>query len=215
VTFEQLEKQKRVKTSRQIPCPVCHGTGSSSKSLNICTACTGSGYDLVSTIIGPKKFCNVCKGFGTSSKADCKRCHGRGTISETIIHSFEVPRDLSKIILRNKGSYSIGSDKAGDLIIIPELNDPVFKFQGNRIKGFLNVSPAQAVLGDTILLSEPAVEVIVPPKTSHGDTLRVKDPFGTGFDLNLKVEIDTKKTLSEKEISLFNKLLRLQKGIVS
>ena len=213
VTLEELGKTKRIKTARHIPCPSCLGTGSFSKTLNICTGCTGSGYDRVSLIIGPKKFCNTCKGYGTCSKADCKKCGGTGTVPETVIHSFEVPLNLNKVVVPNQGSYGMGSEKAGNLIIIPHLKDPQYKIEDNRLMGKISISAAQAVLGDTILLQKPAVEVTIPPATRHWDTVKIMNPFGNGFNLLLKVEIDTKRELSEKELSLFNELLRLQKGI--
>lgn len=212
VTLEDLGKTKRVKTTRQTLCPVCQGTGSISKTLNICSECTGSGYDRVSLIIGPKKFCNTCRGYGTCSKADCKKCKGTGTVPETVVHSFVIPQDLDKVVLTSQGSYGLGSNKAGNLIIIPSLKDSQFRVEDNNLKGKITISAVQAILGDTILLQKPAVQVVIPPRTSHWDTIKVTDPFGNGYNLLLKVEIDTKREISKKELSLFNDLLQLQKG---
>ena len=54
------ESVKNIQTVRMVHCSHCSGTGSISKSLAPCTRCNGSGMDMISAVMGSKKYCSTC-----------------------------------------------------------------------------------------------------------------------------------------------------------
>ena len=215
------ETLKNIQTTRFIHCPDCNGTGCSTKVLTICSECNGSGIDRVSAIMGPKKFCNFCKGYGDRQEAiDCKKCKGLGLIQETIVRQVRISRNFQpQIIIPQSGNHPIGNGTPGNLIINLIVEKSCnFEVEGKNIKGPLKISPAQAVLGDIIFIDVfgNPVKIALHPGIRHGETI-IKENAGVTKgnkkgSLILKISIDIPKKISDEEKSLYTQLLKLQKG---
>jgi molecular chaperone DnaJ len=220
VTDIASETLKNIITIRQNHCPECAGTGCPSKALTPCHKCNGTGLDLVSSVMGQKKLCPLCKGYGDyPENPSCKKCGGTGLIPENINRQFKIHREFQpNLSIPGSGNFPQGGKIPGDLLItlIVEKSN-TFEVDGKNIKGQLKISPAQAVLGDTIFLDifGSAVKIILPAGTKHGDTIK-KDNAGITKggkkgDLILKTFIDIPKRISEEEKKLYTQLLKLQK----
>jgi molecular chaperone DnaJ len=215
------EISKTIITTRNNLCPNCDGTGTFKKILKQCSKCNGTGIDIVSSVMGPKRFCSACKGYGNvADVSDCKTCNGTGLFKETIKKTFLLSREnQDKIIIKNSGNYPSGGGFPGDLIIgLICDNKGLFEVSGKNIKGFVSISPAQAVLGDVIFLDvfNALLKITIPPGTEAGTILEEDNvPFGSGKGkLFLTVRIIIPKNPNIEEKALYKHLLKLQKGLL-
>jgi molecular chaperone DnaJ len=217
------ESTKNIVTSRLIPCTECQGTGSTSKTLTTCYKCHGTGIDVISTVMGIKKYCNVCKGYGNYPETkDCKSCNGTGLINNTFSRHIKITRVFQPcIIIPQSGNYSIGNGNPGNLNITFQLEKTSnLEIVGKDIKGYLKISPAQAILGDITFMDVfgNAVKIVVPPGIKHGEIIKKEDAGiqkgNKRGSLLLKVYIEIPKKISEEEKKLYTQLLKLQKGFL-
>ena len=217
------ETIKNIITTRQTHCPDCAGTGGTSKILKPCLKCSGTGMDLIASVMGQKKICQVCKGFGDyTENLDCRKCGGAGLVPESINRQLKISRDFQpSLVIPKSGNLPQGGNLPGDLIVTLTIEKMShFEIDGKNIKGPLRISPATAVLGDTIFIDVfgDAVKVIVPAGAKHGDTIQKE---GAGISkgnkkgsLYLKVIIDIPKKISNEEKALYTQLLKIQKGFL-
>jgi molecular chaperone DnaJ len=211
------EESKTIRTTRSNICPECLGTGSTKKTLIHCQKCNGTGIDLISAVVGPKRFCSSCKGYGALAETpNCVKCGGTGLLKETIQETFILNRENSeKIIIRASGNYPFGGGLPGDLIIslICE-NKSLFEISGKNVKGILSISPAQAVLGDVIFMNifNDLLKLIILPGTEAGSI--IEQSLESGGKALLKVQITIPKNPNTEEKELYKHLLKLQKGFL-
>lgn len=217
------EALKNIVSFRQVHCPDCKGTGCTSQVITHCPKCNGSGIDVISAVMGAKKYCSLCKGFGDfQEEPNCKRCKGTGLVGVSFNRQIKISKNFQPAItIPQSGNYAIGSSIPGDLNIalIVEKTSP-FEISGKDIKGHLKISPAQAVLGDIIFLEvfgDP-VKISIPSGIKHGETIE-KENAGVSKgnkrgSLILKVTIDIPKKISDEEKNLYTQLLKLQKGFL-
>jgi molecular chaperone DnaJ len=215
------EQQKSIRTTRLVPCADCNGTGSPQRELPLCPTCNGSGYDIISSIVGEKKFCKNCRGYGTiHSLKRCCTCNGRGLTEEVIRRTIKLSAlDPIEYVIVGSGNYAFGGQIAGDLRIVTELvEDPIFKIKNGNIIGRIDITPAQAVLGDKVYLQiyDKTELIVIPPRVFQGAVLEIK---GAGINrkkncgsLILKVQIIIPSEISVQEQVLYEKLLQIQKG---
>ena len=215
------ETIKHIITSRQTHCPDCAGTGCLSKALTLCSKCNGTGIDLIASVMGQKKLCSLCKGFGDfPENPNCRRCGGTGLIPENINRQLKISRDFQpNLIIHGSGNFPQGGNVPGDLLITLIMEKTgTFEIDGKNIRGLLKLSPAQSVLGDILFLDVfgTPVKVVVPAGIKHGDTIKEKAGVikGSKKDLILKAYIDIPKRISEEEKKLYTQLLKLQKGFL-
>lgn len=217
------ESIKNIVTYRQSHCPDCKGTGCSSHILTPCPKCNGSGIDVISVVMGVKKYCSLCKGYGDfQEEPNCKKCKGTGLIETAINRKIKISRNFQpSIVIPQSGNYAMGGSIPGDLnVILVVEKTNTFEISGKDIKGHLKISPAQAVLGDIIFMDvfgDP-VKVTIPPGTKHGETIEKENTGvskgGKRGSLLLKITIDVPKKISEEEKSLYTQLLKIQKGFL-
>jgi len=215
------ESIKNIMTTRQNHCPDCFGTGCSKKFLNPCEKCGGTGIDLISAVMGPKKACTLCKGYGDyPEKPDCKRCKGTGIIPENITRQIKINRNFQPtFVIPKSGNLPLGGNTPGDLIVsfIVEKTSN-YEIEGKNIKGQLKISPAQAILGDIIFLDVfgNVLKINLPAGAKHGDIIEKENAGVTKGNkkgsLMLKIYIDVQKKITEEEKKLYTQLLKLQKG---
>jgi molecular chaperone DnaJ len=215
------EVSRTIVTTRSILCPTCDGTGTTKKVLTTCPKCSGTGIDVVSAVVGPKKFCSLCRGYGNyTEESDCKKCGGTGLVKEKIQRTFNLDREnQEKIVIKESGNYPFGGGQPGDLIIsLLCENKNLFEVSGNCVKGVLPISPAQAVLGDVIFIDvfNNPVKVTVPAGTDPGSIIEQSGiVLGSGKGkLILKVHVKIEKSPSQEEKNLYKQLLKLQKGLL-
>lgn len=217
------ESLKHISTIRNGLCSDCKGTGVENGILIKCPKCNGSGIDVVSSVMGPLKYCSLCKGYGDISEGPpCKKCGKSGVLPEKIIRSIHLSRDTKlpyTITLPGSGNYMLGGGDPGNLLVeISIEKDSLYQIEGKDVKGKISINPAQAVLGDIIFIDVfgDVVKVPIPAGTQYGDIIKVENA-GIERDgyrglLVLKVDIDIPKIISDQEKDLYLQILKLQKG---
>lgn len=92
--------------------------------------------------------------------------------------------------------------------------DPRFKLDGTNLTSDLKVSPATAALGGKadVATLDGTVTMTIPPGTSSGARLRVRDKGLKDGDLLVRVQIAVPKTLSDEQRELYEKLRELDAG---
>ena len=118
--------------------------------------------------------------------------------------------DGQRIRLAGEGGRGSGDGPAGDLYLKVRIKPhPRFRLDGRDVNVALQVSPWEAVLGTTVVISTPGGEakVKVPPGSSTGRRLRLRgegmpNPHGGAGDLyaEMKVMVPSKPTAREREL---------------
>ncbi|MCM1010328.1 MAG: hypothetical protein NC390_05580 [Fusobacterium sp.] len=159
--------------------------------------------------------CKQCNG-----GAYCPNCGGTGIVSEPKTIKVKLPKDVKegqKIRIRGEGKSDEYGHK-GDLFFIVSIKDPDYTVDGFNLTKEIDVSPSDAVLGCKKEITTPhgKITITIPPRTSCGQSLRLKDlglpkkDGGFGY-LNAKIRIVVPKTLSDEQIELYKKLAELEK----
>jgi molecular chaperone DnaJ len=211
------EKTKVIVIKRKGLCKYCEGTGSTLKLRKKCICCNGTGLRGLNLLLGQKKKCMYCKGLGSIVEgSNCIECKGEGTVAETLQHSLKLSLLNEIIVLPNQGNYSLGNKEPGDLIILLDIEqDPYYNVHGLNISGKIDISPAQAILGDTLTLqifgkNKP---VKIPPGSKQnflaiGEGLCYEGKTG---QLRLKINIVYPIALSEREKQLYQEILNIER----
>ena len=149
----------------------------------------------------------------------CSACGGTGIKSEQKSIKVKIPADVKegqKVRVKNEGKKDEYGRK-GDLYLIIHLKDKEYKMDGSDLTKDIEITPSEAVLGTKkdIQTLHGKIGIKIPPKTSSGQTLRLKDlglpKKAGGFgNLNLHIKIVIPKNLSEKQIELYKKLAELE-----
>lgn len=225
VTTEDIIKNRKkiVQIKRKGQCKFCEGTGSKNKKIKSCNFCAGTGLQGLPLLLGKKKNCHYCNGLGhLPIDKNCESCKGLGLIQETIRHEITLTPLLREISIPGMGDYPIGSGDPGDLIIelIVEPH-PDYKINGLNISGLIGISPAQAILGDTIVLNvfDKRTFITIPPGTQHNDLVE-QEKGGITFDgctgfFKATIKIIIPEILTEEEASLYKQLLSIEKGLTT
>ena len=137
-------------------------------------------------------------------------------------YSVNVPmgiRDGEKIRLSGLGKPGKNGGKNGDLIILVKLRPhPMLRLEGADIQVKLEISPVQAIIGDTIQLKifGEKVLITIPKNSKTGDRLEI---LAKGYVVNqntrgnLLIDLDVKMPddITEREEKLYEQLLKLEK----
>lgn len=158
--------------------------------------------------------CTKCSGNG----GYCSECGGTGFKSEPKSIKVKLPPNITegqKLRVKGEGkSDSYG--RKGDLYLIINIKDKEYEVNGSDLTKEVEITPPEAVLGckkeiDTL---HGKISIKIPPKTSSGQALRLKDlglpKKGGGYgNLNAKIKIVIPKDLSDKQIELYRKIAEL------
>ncbi len=160
--------------------------------------------------------CPKCKGVGSV----CYHCGGAGIISESKQLSVKLPPEVKegqKIRLKGEGKSS-SSGKKGDLFFVVKFKDREYEICETDLTKEVEITPPEAVVGGKKEIStlHGNITITIPPKTSCGARLRLKElglpKKDGGFgNLNIKISLNIPKEISDKEVDLYKKLLDLQK----
>ncbi len=148
----------------------------------------------------------------------CSACGGTGIKSEQKSIKVKLPPDITegkKVRIKGEGqSDSYG--RKGDLYLVVHFKDSEYEIDGSDLTKEVEITPPEAVLGTKkeIETLHGKIGIKIPPKTSSGQSLRLKDlglpKSGGGFgNLNAKIKIIIPKNLSEKQIELYKKLAEM------
>lgn len=158
--------------------------------------------------------CTKCSG----NDGYCSECGGTGFKSEPKSIKVKLPPNITegqKVRIKGEGkSDSYG--RKGDLYLIVNIKDKEYEVNGTDLTKEIEITPPEAVLGckKDIETLHGKITIKIPPKTSSGQSLRLKElglpQKGGGYgNLNAKIKIVIPKTLSDKQIELYKKLSEL------
>ena len=226
LTLEEIAKgvEKKIKVHKKIACDVCGGTGAASKdAYKTCTTCNGTGHvtHVTNTILGQMQqtsICPTCHGEGKIITEKCKKCHGSGVVEGDEVISIRIPAGVEngmQLSMHGKGNAAIHGGVNGDLIVlIEELEHPLFERAQNSLHYNLFVSVTEAALGESVEVPtlDGKVRVKIEAGTQSGKLLRLRgkglpsmNGYGMG-DIIICVNIWTPQTLTKDEKELLEKL---------
>jgi len=220
ITLEEIAwgTKRPIRIQRKGCCPDCNGTGSQKKARRTCNSCDGSGLSGIAKILKNKNPCSICGGRGQIPEEPyCKTCRGEGTVPE-IVRETIIPTPYSDVItIAEKGNYFNGV--FGDLIIfLKRKRHDHYELKGLSLHGSVEITPAQAILGDTIkknVLNRPQ-SIRIHQGMQHGDVVTIQGgglQYGTHVgDLVITVRIKTPVIISKEETELYEQILKIEKG---
>lgn len=216
---------KRFNVKKEVSCPHCSGTGSSSGNAQVCPKCKGSGHIIVTNrssfgIIQRQITCPECNGSGNNIKDPCKVCRGTGIVSGEEEIEISFPPGLFEGVTLNipgKGDAAPNNGIPGDLqVLIEEDTYPSgFSREGQNLYYDFPISYPDAVLGTSaeVPIVGGVVKISIPPGTQPGSLLRLR---GKGIpslnnqndvgDELVKIEVKVPTKVSEEEKELLQKL---------
>ena len=222
---------KDIKIDHLEQCPTCKGTGAKEGAKpQTCSACNGQGriQQTTRTVLGHFTqivTCPHCHGKGTVISDPCPDCKGRGrkTVEKKV--EIKIPAGVdngSKMRLSHEGDAGINGGVAGDLYIVIHVNpSKYYQRDGIDVYTKLEISPAQAVLGDTIAIKtlDGEREVSIPAGIQNGETVKIR---GAGIpslskaslrgDHIVVIAIITPTHISNEEKLLYQKIYEIQAG---
>lgn len=210
---------RNIVTTRKGLCPDCGGSGSKAGRSKPCPLCKGGGGGSFS--VSKRKRCGLCDGTGKIPEGGkCTRCLGQGLVPEKINQVVRLsPKTDSRIVVAGSGNCSTSGGYPGDLVVDVQLKPhAVFKKQGLNLIRTLNMSPAQAILGDTVNIDVLGrKETICIPNGAQNGQLVEKEKAGLSYEgysgnLLVRLKIVIPEGLSKEQKDLYTRLLAIEKG---
>lgn len=233
LTFEEavFGTKREIKFDHLEVCPDCHGTGAEKGSeKKTCPQCGGSGQVQTVTRTPLGSFaqittCPHCKGSGQVIDRPCKTCQGQGEVTREKKIEIKIPAgvdNMSKIRVSSEGDCGVNGGPNGDLFVVIRVeNSNYFKRDGINVFTELEISPAQAVLGDSVTIKtlDGEKEIQIPAGIQHENIVKIK---GAGVPIITKpsqrgdhiviVKVKIPTHLSAEEKHLYQKLYELNGG---
>jgi len=221
-----------VAVNRKTECPACNGTGGEGgKAPETCATCRGQGQvsTVRNTFIGQVRTsttCPTCGGAGTVVKDPCKNCRGRAVVPETAKVAVTIPpgfEDGATLHVPGQGSDGVGEGRPGDLYVVLQVaQDQRFQRQGQTLFTILDVTFAQAVLGDRVEIQgvDETVELTVPGGTQPGTQIAIRSgglpPLhgGRRGDLIVQVNVKVPQKVSDTEAKLIREFAELRGEVI-
>ncbi len=231
IDFEQavFGTEKEIKFDHLENCPSCGGTGAEKGSKPVtCPTCHGSGQvqQVTRTPLGSFAqivTCPDCHGTGKKIMNPCKYCKGQGKVQKEKKINVKIPAgvdNMSKIRVSGEGDAGTNGGPAGDLYVVLHVKaSDYFKRDGNNVYSRLDITPAQAALGDEVVVKTLNGEqkIVVQPGIQSGNSIKIKGagvPFiqrpSQRGDHIVIVAVKTPTKLSDEERSLYRRLYELQ-----
>lgn len=225
---------REIKIEHLETCTSCKGTGAKEGSRpQTCQTCGGRGsvQQTTRTVLGQFTqivTCPHCHGKGTVISDPCPDCKGKGRKNVEKTLEVKIPAGVdngSKMRLSQEGDAGANGGVAGDLYIVIHVKaSDYYKRDGMNVYTRLEISPAQAVLGDVISIKtlDGEKDVSIPAGIQHGEVVKIK---GAGVPNISKptvrgehiVVVETKipTHISAEEKSLYQKLFEINAGKAS
>lgn len=233
LTFEEAVYgvTKEVKIGHLETCDECKGTGAKAGTQPVtCTVCGGTGkvHHTTSTILGQftqVSACPKCHGTGKIIESPCEKCHGKGQVEVEKKLELKIPAGVdtgSKMRLSGEGDAGLRGGPAGDLYVVLHVKpSKYYHREGLNIITKLDITPAQAVLGDNIYVQtiDGDKKLNIPAGIQTGTTLKlaghgvphVQKPSYKGDHIVL-VNIKTPTNLTDEEKDLYKRLYEINTG---
>lgn len=200
------------KGSKPETCPTCHGTGQVQQ---VMRTPLGSIAQIVT--------CPDCHGAGKKISKPCKDCKGQGKMQKEKKINIKIPAgvdNMSKIRVSHEGDAGSNGGPAGDLYVVLHVKaSDYFKREGNDVYSRLDITPAQAALGDEVVVKTLNGEqkITVQAGVQSGNSIKIKGagvpyiarPSQRG-DHIVVVAVKTPTKLSDEERNLYRKLYEIQ-----
>lgn len=220
---------REIKIDHLEVCPTCNGTGAKSGSKpQTCDTCGGRGsvQQTTRTVLGQFTqivTCPHCHGKGTVISDPCPDCKGQGRKDLEKKLEIKIPAGVdngSKMRLSHEGDAGINGGIAGDLYIVIHVKPSnYYKRDGINVYTKLEISPAQAVLGDTVNIKtlDGDRNISIPAGIQSGEHVKIKSagvpnlskPSVRGEHI-VVVNIKTPTHISNEEKVLYQKLYEIQ-----
>lgn len=209
--------EKKIKISKMVSCPTCHGRGAASEAdIKTCDTCHGTGVvtRVVQSFLGQMQTsspCPTCGGEGKVISRPCSSCHGSGLVKASEEISFKIPAGVTEgmqLTVQGKGNAAKNNGINGDLlVVIEEEPHPDIQRDGNDLIYSLFISVPDAILGCTAEI--PSVDgklrIKVEPGTQSGKILRLRgkgipdvNGYGAG-DLLVYIQVWMPKKVDRNE----------------
>ncbi|SRR6266542_1791420 len=211
-----------VAVERLSPCGSCGATGGRAGALaSRCEHCGGAGTVWLGAGALTAERCPACAGAGERVSAPCPDCRGRGVRPERTIVPVAIPGGVdtgAQVRVDGQGHAGPFGGPRGDLIVIARVDeDPAFTRKGDNLQVEVGVTVAEAVLGARVPVRtlEGMAELVVPPGTQSGQTLRLR---GRGLprlagpgrgDLHVSVRVEIPRGIDARTQEIFRELARL------
>lgn len=223
--------EKEIKIDHLETCKSCNGTGAKAGSKpQVCQTCGGRGsvQQTTRTVLGHFTqivTCPHCNGKGSTISDPCPDCKGKGRKEVEKTLEVKIPAGVdngSKMRLSHEGDAGVNGGVAGDLYIVIHVKPShYYRRDGINVFTMLDISPAQAVLGDTVTIKtlDGDRNISIPAGVQHGDPIKIK---GAGVPNLSKpsirgehivvIGVKTPTHISNEEKALYHKLYEIQKG---
>jgi molecular chaperone DnaJ len=188
MTLEEAHSgmEKEVEIPRNGNCHKCSGSGAAEGgSAKTCNTCGGQGMvrkmvrrSFIQTITTDN--CSDCRGSGKIIDNPCGDCRGSGIVAVKKKIKLRIPPgadDGFRLRMRGQGSAGPNNGPKGDLYIVVNVEPhKIFQRQDNEIILDLELTPAQAVLGDSLKVPTLSgdVKLKIPIGTQSGAVLRLR-----------------------------------------
>lgn len=222
---------REIKIDHLETCPTCKGTGAKEGTKRqTCPHCNGHGsvQQTQRTVLGSFTqivTCPHCHGAGTIITDPCPDCKGQGKKEVEKKLEVKIPAGVdngSKMRLSHEGDAGSNGGMAGDLYIVIHVKpSKYYRRDGINVYTKLDISPAQAVLGDVIQIKtlDGEKSVSIPAGIQHGEVVKIKNagvpnvskPTVRG-DHIVVISIKTPTHISNEEKVLYQKLYQIQKS---
>lgn len=222
---------KEIKFQHLEVCPDCNGTGAQKGSRpKTCPQCNGAGQvqTVARTPLGSFSqisVCPRCHGSGQVIDNPCKTCSGQGQVNKERTVSIKIPAgvdNMSKMRVSGEGDCGINGGPSGDLFVVIHVEpSKYYKRDGINVITELEISPAQAVIGDKVKIKTlyGEHEIDIPCGSQFGDIVKIKGggipvitrPSQKGDHIVI-LKIKTPTNLSEPEKNLYKQLYQMQTG---
>lgn len=221
--------EKEIKFDHLELCPSCGGTGAEKGSKpETCPTCHGTGQvqQVMRTPLGSIAqivTCPDCHGAGKKISKPCKDCKGQGKIQKEKKINIKIPAgvdNMSKIRVSREGDAGSNGGPAGDLYVVLHVKaSDYFKREGNDVYSRLDITPAQAALGDEVVVKtlDGEQKITVQAGVQSGNSIKIKGagvpyiarPSQRGDHIVI-VAVKTPTKLSDEERNLYRKLYEIQ-----
>lgn len=222
---------KEIKFQHLEQCPDCHGSGAQPGSHPAtCPQCNGAGQiqHVTRTPLGnfsQISVCPNCRGTGQVIDKPCHTCTGQGVISKERTVQVKIPAgvdNMSKMRVSGEGDCGINGGPNGDLFVVIHVEQSkYYKRDGINVFTELEISPAQAVIGDKVIIKtlygDKEIEIV--PGSQYGEVIKLKGggipvisrPSQKGDHIVI-LKVKTPTNLNEVERDLYKQLYELQTG---
>lgn len=233
IDFEQavFGCEKEIKFDHLENCTECGGTGAEKGSKpEVCPTCHGTGQvqRMMRTPLGSISqitVCPTCHGAGQKNNHPCKKCSGTGKVQKERNVKIKIPAgvdNMSKIRVSHEGDAGTNGGPAGDLYVVLHVKQSeYFQREGYDVFTKLEITPAQAALGDTIEIKtlDGQQNITVPAGIQSGETITLKGagvpylqrPSVKGSHI-VVVSVLTPTKLTDEERMLYKRLYEVQNG---